>query len=853
MVGHQQHSSSFWNPWKSLVYRFFPRFSNSDIFFKPECWVSIKAGVSTGLGILVLGILVLALAGCNGEENGGAGGKIGRFTTPTRSTSIALTSDDRWLVVANRETNSVSVIEVRDARGQDVANKLAEITVGIEPRYVALHPDDTEAYVTNSVSGTVSVISLDGADAFTVVAEIPVGIEPRGCAVTPNGTRLYVANHTSGTVSVINTATRAVIETITLPLGGNPTVNPTAIAITNDEDSDDTDEQVFVTQFFAELIPGGPGEGFDDGKRGIMHTFAVANPSVVTRIILSPLADSGFTANRASFCTQFNQNAPNNTFCPDTAAIDPNDPVIAADSQGVFPNQFFSALIRGDTLYLPNIGAQPEPPVVFNVNVQALVHVVDIDQLAEDPARHVNLNNQIKTETQPTNPTTSLDRLFANNIVAIDANEDGTDFLIVSSGGNYVIRASLDANNILDIGAPDNVVRFQTGNIPNGVVMSSDGRRAYTNNEVNVSVTAIDLVNNTVLTRDIDSGTPPEPGTFAHAVLVGKLAFFTALGIPDNDIFGTPIRAFNPLADRGKASDNGWSSCVSCHPDGLTDNVTWSFATGPRQTIALDAFFGKDNPVDQRISNWSAIRSSITDFNENSINVQGGRGFAGTPPNPNIYNHGVSQGASDALDAQTLWVQTVRTLRQPLPGDLVAFGRGSTIFENNCASCHGGRKWTKSQIVYLDNPAFDANPLGTPAGVPRDPGVISPAGGQIQAYTDQNAATGDPVTITFLDNVGTFNAADAIEIRSNGNPPLGGLGFNVPSFLGIAFTAPYLHQGRAQTLPEVFTQHNLGAGTIATTLTTQGQQDLIVFLNAIDGRTDPFRSETDDFMDAVGR
>ena len=64
----------------------------------------------------------------------------------------------------------------------------------------------------------------------------------------------------------------------------------------------------------------------------------------------------------------------------------------------------------------------------------------------------------------------------------------GTVFLIVSRGGNYVIRAMRDANGKLTIGAA-NVIRFQTGNIPNGVVISYDGRRAYVNNEVNVSVT----------------------------------------------------------------------------------------------------------------------------------------------------------------------------------------------------------------------------------------------------------------------------------------------------------------------------------------------------------------------------
>ena len=265
--------------------------------------------------------------------------------------------------------------------------------------------------------------------------------------------------------------------------------------------------------------------------------------------------------------------------------------------------------------------------------------------------------------------------------MAIDANAAGTAFLIVSRGGNYVMRASLDPAGKLILGAP-NVVRFQTGNLPNGVVISADGRRAYANNEANVSVTAMDLVTNTVLTRDIPAGEPPAPGTFEHEVLVGKLAFFTALGIPDNGFFDTPIRDIVPLSFRGKQSNNAWSSCGSCHPDGLSDGVTWLFAAGPRQTIPLDGTFAHDtNADDRRPLNWSAIRSSNTDFNNNSRGVQGGCGFASevfappgscttlgatTPANPNIYDHGIAQGGSDALDVQTLWIfAAVRPLKQP--------------------------------------------------------------------------------------------------------------------------------------------------------------------------------------------
>jgi DNA-binding beta-propeller fold protein YncE len=82
------------------------------------------------------------------------------IAAPTRSTTIALISDEKRLVVVNREANSVSIIQVKDDNGNDVAIKLDEIAVGQEPRCVAVHPTDRAAYVTNGISGTVSVVDL---------------------------------------------------------------------------------------------------------------------------------------------------------------------------------------------------------------------------------------------------------------------------------------------------------------------------------------------------------------------------------------------------------------------------------------------------------------------------------------------------------------------------------------------------------------------------------------------------------------------------------------------------------------------------------------------------------------------
>jgi hypothetical protein len=45
----------------------------------------------------------------------------------------------------------------------------------------------------------------------------------------------------------------------------------------------------------------------------------------------------------------------------------------------------------------------------------------------------------------------------------------------------------------------------------------------------------------------------------------------------------------------------------------------------------------------------------------------------------------------------------------------------------------------------------------------------------------------------------------------------------------------------------------VGDQTIADVLDDQQEQDLIAFLNTIDGRTATFRSDTDVFLDAVSR
>ncbi|GLS24985.1 beta-propeller fold lactonase family protein [Marinibactrum halimedae] len=872
-------------------------------------WV-MPSGFAKNLGLLALSSAILI--GCGGGGGGGGGNNdappppppaapdpeppVVTQELPSRSSTIAITSDDQRLVVVNREKNSVTLIQVKDENGEDTALTLGEVAVGQDPRFVTISPDNSTAFVTNAVDGTVSIIDISGAVPRVSGDPIAVGTEPRGIAVTPNGRYVLVANHTAGTVSMISVASSEVVNTITV--GGNPM----ALAISNDGDEDDRDESVFVTRFFSEVIdPENRPDGFNDAKQGVVPFFTVesglSDSPVVNQHTLAPLDNAGFAADRRHFCQETRNALQDNgtvffnsgidgagdgaallksdVFCPDNTSSDiSDDGPIAKTPQGAYTNNLFAAMIRDNTLYIPNVGASPEPPVKFNVNVQALVSSVDLTT-GEDST--LNLNDQIKAETQPEEETASLDRVFGNDVVAIDANSAGDQFLIVSRGGNYVMRAGLDENGNLDINADSGVIRFKTGNIPSGVVMSSDGTRAYTNNEVGLSVTAIDLENNQVLVEDMPASALPAEGSQAHRNLLGKLVFYTALGTPDtfdttgDNAFDLNIRDIDPLEFRNKASDNGWSSCASCHEDGHSDNVTWIFPTGPRQTLPLEGTFAKSNSEDQRILNWNGVRGSVTDFNNNSRNVQGGTGFAGEVNGENktaqVFNHGPTEGISDALDAMTEWVaNSVRAPIMPDIEDAAVLAQGRETFESHCASCHGGEKWTKSTVTaYQNNPTFNGNPLTAnffAAG--REPALdpnLTVAGPQIRSVNIDNVVT------NFLDVVGTRDNDNVLEIRGagglgggfitiKGDPnegievarqstqgfnSLGGIGFNTPSLLGAGLNSPYLHDGSAVTLADVFAVHTLPAqegATIETALNdAEMLNNLAEFVFSIDEQT----------------
>ncbi len=489
---------------------------------------------------------------------------------PSQSSCIALSVDNTRLVNVNEDVHTVTVFNAMTTP----PTVIAEIPVGLDPTSVAINPAASKAYVANSFSGTVSVVDLT---ALAVTNTIPVGAEPMGVAVSPNGTRLYVASSASNSMTVVDTMTETVIATVDLSAFGNA---PRAIAITNDGDNNDANETIFVAMFFSQLRAGKTSldEGQDDQREGRVVAISAATNTVLAAIILAPIANTGFNAN--------GRLAPANGLTP---AVASTNPAAFTTPTGAFPNQLAAIGLQPNSgrAYVVSTAASPNGPFRFNTNAQGLVSVfntasrTEITAAQTDPivrrTAPLNLNQGVNLATTP------APRLFMTNPVAMDWRPNGSDAWIAIQNSDVIVRMTVDAAGIPTISCPlvagpSQITRsdLQTGPIagkaPRGIVIDSTGTRAFVSNFVSRSVSVVDISSPTapVIVATAASSPLPQPGTDEATIQLGEELFYSG---------------------RNRMSSESWGSCAVCHPQGRSDNVTWMFDSGPRQTIPLDGTF----------------------------------------------------------------------------------------------------------------------------------------------------------------------------------------------------------------------------------------------------------------------
>jgi YVTN family beta-propeller protein len=806
-------------------------------------------------------------------------------TIPTNGSAVAITKDDKWAVAANRTAGRVTVFKL-DFGGLTMATKSVDLDVGknAEPWAVVIGNDDDSAYAILRRDQQVVKIRNLRSGASVDPMRASTGSEPTGLAISPSGKTLYVANWADGTVTVIDSASLAVKRTVDLnaALAATPWLgavaprpglaHPRAIVVTNNGDDNDGDETIYVTEFFSQARAAGvptDDSQFDLARQGAVYPINVGTWEVGAPIQIPPIGDTGF---------------------PDSKG----------QVTGCFPNQLYAAALNSGRLYVTAVcesprgptGLDPAPvaPGVATSNFKTQVHgaifVIDTATNKSIPQQAVLLTREFdKLFTSLNLPDDASRRipLIPNDIMFAAGSTFG---YVTGYGSDAVYRIAYKADGSLErVGAMAQPFinlkpggNIANGELPVGIASANTGAAklpfALAINENSRNLTVMSFATQTSVAA-IPAADPPALGAETSANR-GRKFFVTGQG-------------------RWSFNGQSWNACESCHPDGLTDNVTWFFARGPRQTISLDASYDPRTGK-RRVLNWTGIFDEIHDFELNTRGNSGGVGAIVHRPGPplaaadriifdgtmatgeqkltatpqaglngstvSLMPGGNGQLASVLNDWNDIddYVKDIRSPRAPTGLDPAAVAEGKKLFDAaQCAACHGGSGWTIGQVFYTPG---DENSGATgllksleytrPTNFPVSLNPPAASGRATLRFTGANPAANDQINCVLRD-VGTFPSSGTAGVAPNGvtvkevrqdmsTPAQGQSGYNIPSLLGGVTGAPYFHAGSARTLEEAlgdaFDVHRRAFAENFRPDATQIRQ-LVSYLLSIDESTAP--------------
>ncbi|MBT8131717.1 MAG: PKD domain-containing protein, partial [Gammaproteobacteria bacterium] len=269
---------------------------------------------------------------------------------------------------------------------------------------------------------------------------------------------------------------------------------------------------------------------------------------------------------------------------------------------------------------------------------------------------------------------------------------------------------------------------------------------------------------------------------------VGVFPLTTISTVANEALSATVLRGkqiFYNAADPRMGLD-GYLSCASCHLDGGQDGRVWDFSDrgeGLRNTIDLRGRAGTGHGN----LHWTANFDEVQDFENDIRNAFGGTGFLSDP------QFSASQdplgspkaGLNSDLDALAAYVTSLTAVPaspyRAADGSLTSAAEtGRLVFiESGCADCHAGSTFTDGQ----------------------------------------------------RHDVGTIQLSSGNGIGQ----PLSGVGFETPTLKGVWESAPYLHNGQAETLTDVLLIPGHGLGSM---LGVGERAQLIDYLLQIDNDSD---------------
>jgi large repetitive protein len=372
-----------------------------------------------------------------------------------------------------------------------------------------------------------------------------------------------------------------------------------------------------------------------------------------------------------------------------------------------------------------------------------------------------------------------IDTLPAEEQVAqrIDLDDAGRVSALLLAPGSSHLFAAQETNNrvlVLDPWNRRELTRLPVGRTPRGLAYDAPTRRLWVQNFLSRSVSVFDVGD------QLDDGASPVTD-------LGSYASASWESLAPEVLRGK--RVFYNAADPRMAQD-GYFSCAACHLDGRQDGQVWDFTQlgeGLRNSTSLLGSAG----MGRGLLHWSGNFDEVQDFETPIRNLFGGLGFM---DDADFFADGRDHplgppkaGFSEDLDGLAAFLASLdqddRSPYRESHGALSAEGAaGRLIFEQlACHRCHAGEAFTDS-----------------PQGYRHDVGTLSAASG---------ARLGEEL-----------------------------LALDTPSLRGLFASAPYLHDGSAETLEAVLLARNpTGAHGDAAALDAAEMAQLVSFLLQIDG------------------
>ena len=467
---------------------------------------------------------------------------------------VRISTDGTLLFAVNTPNASLSVFNVT-ASGS-LTQPPTQIPVGLGP--VSVNPrTDTEAWVVNQVSNSISVVSVP---LGIVTDTINVGTEPMDVVFAGNPQQAYVSLSRFNEIAVISVATHAIITTIPV-FGGNPR------AMVVSPDGNTVYAAFAIAGNATTIIPTNLAPP-PCGGVGVPNCVPPINPALPA----PPQVGLIVAATDPNWTSYVTFGMPNNGVV--AINVGPS-PTIARYYSGVGTVNLGLAVNphTGD-LFVGNTAARNL--TFFEPNL--LGHWVDNQvtwiQVSTGTVTPFNLNPNINYSILP-NPAALSTALAQPAGMVFDPS--GNFMYVAAFGTDRVAQVSTNGTVNwfveVDTQCTGSCVNSVTKRGPRGLALNplAGTNTLYALNRITDSISVINTSTQKV-TSEVSVGTNPTPATIKQ----GRGFLYDA-----------------------KLSGNGTGACASCHPDGDMDHLDWNLGdpTGSMTSIVQEGVTIQFHPM----------------------------------------------------------------------------------------------------------------------------------------------------------------------------------------------------------------------------------------------------------------